>query len=140
MNFLITDVDRHRLSYHIRSLHGAARRGQGFGMLVQRLRGAASVKSSDIPATYVTMNSLVRLRYHSTGEVRDLWLVYPHGSVGADRTPDPMVDYVSVISPVGAALLGSQAGTTIEWIAPGGIHRGDVLAVVYQPEANGDPN
>lgn len=82
------------------------------------------------------MNSRVRLHYRFTNEVCDLRLVYPEGLVAFDDG----FDLVSVISPVGAALLGSRVGDVIEWKAPTGIHQGEVLALLYQPEASGDPD
>ena len=136
MQTLITDVDRHRISTSIDWLPGTFKRGSGLGRLLQRLHQAVAVDPRDIPANCVTMNSHVRLRYHSTDEVRDLRLVYPNGPPLPDGGPDP----VSVISPVGAALLGSRAGDVIEWKAPGGMQQGDVVAILYQPEANGDPD
>ncbi|HNM45469.1 GreA/GreB family elongation factor [Candidatus Sumerlaeota bacterium] len=136
MQTLITSVDRFRINDSIEWLSTEARRGPLLGRLMRRMREASSVAPADIPATYVTMNSHVRLRYQATNEIRDLRLVYPN----SQTAPADGVDSVSVISPVGAALLGSKVGDVIEWIAPAGPQKGDVIAVLYQPEANGDPD
>lgn len=136
MHTLITDVDRFRINSCIEWLPTAYRRGPGVNFLIQRLSRAATVQPADIPAQCVTMNSHVRLRYLATDEVRDLRLVYPYGAPDTDGG----IATVSVISPVGAALLGSHAGDLIEWKAPAGPQQGEVVAILYQPEANGDPD
>ncbi|CAN5266465.1 nucleoside diphosphate kinase regulator [soil metagenome] len=132
MNALITNADRCRINSCIDRLPSAFRRSSGIGSLIQRMRRAAAIEPHDIPSNYVTMNTHVRLRYYTTGEIRDLRLVYPNAPL-LDGT-----DPVSVISPVGAALLGAQTGDIIEWKAPDGLRQGEVLAILYQPEANGD--
>ena len=46
---------------------------------------------------------------------------------------------VSVLSPVGLALIGTRVGATARWRTPGGEEvAARVMNIVYQPEANGD--
>lgn len=84
-----------------------------------------------MPPDVVTMNSEVLCIDETTGAERVLRLVYPTDA-------DASKGHVSVLAPVGAALLGLAAGQTIEWPLPGGKStRLRVKAVLYQPEASG---
>lgn len=96
--------------------------------------GRADVREpSAIPHDVVTMNSVVACRDASTGETRELRLVYP-------RDADASRGHVSVLAPVGAALLGLSVGQSIDWPLPGGRStRLTASAVLYQPEAAGLP-
>ena len=86
-----------------------------------------------IPADVVTMNSIVECRDESDGDVRVLRLTYPHES-------DMSLGHVSVLAPVGAALLGLSVGQSIDWPMPGGRStRLTVTRILYQPEAAGLP-
>jgi regulator of nucleoside diphosphate kinase len=70
-------------------------------------------------------------RDEETGESREVSLVYPMDS-------DPEQGRISVLSPVGSALLGLSVGQTIDWPLPRGrLKRIRVVEVVYQPEAAG---
>ena len=85
-----------------------------------------------MPPDAITMNSTARFRDESSGEERELTLVYPRD---ADGSPDK----VSILAPVGSALLGLRAGQTIDWPLPGGRStRLQVLEIRYQPEAAGE--
>ncbi|HNR92110.1 MAG TPA: nucleoside diphosphate kinase regulator [Dokdonella sp.] len=86
-----------------------------------------------IPPDVVTMNSIVECRDESSGEVRVLRLVYPHEA-------DMSLGHVSVLAPVGAALLGLSVGQSIEWPLPGGrATRLTATRILYQPEEKGLP-
>ncbi|HST45597.1 MAG TPA: nucleoside diphosphate kinase regulator [Luteimonas sp.] len=83
-----------------------------------------------MPTDVVTMNSEV-LCFEDSGAKHALRLVYP-------RDADAARGHVSVLAPVGAALLGLSVGQSIEWPLPGGRStRIRVSEVVYQPEAAG---
>lgn len=87
----------------------------------------------DIPADVVTMNSDVVCVDESTGSEHALRLVYPDAANVAAH-------HVSVLAPVGAALLGLAVGQSIDWPMPGGrVARLRVVRVPYQPEAAGLP-
>jgi regulator of nucleoside diphosphate kinase len=45
---------------------------------------------------------------------------------------------ISVLAPVGTALLGYRVGDTVEWVVPGGLRRLKIERILYQPEAAGD--
>ena len=99
--------------------------------LEQELDRGAVVEPAAMPANVVTMNSTVRLRLLKTGEEPCLTLVYP-------KDLDAAGDKVSVLAPVGSALLGLSEGDQIHWPMPGGeIQPIQVLQLLYQPERSG---
>ncbi|MDF7758824.1 nucleoside diphosphate kinase regulator [Kosakonia cowanii] len=85
-----------------------------------------------MPHDVVTMNSRVKFRELKSGETRVRTLVYP-----AQMTDS--ATQLSVLAPVGAALLGLRVGDSIHWTLPGGTTTDlEVLELLYQPEAAGD--
>jgi regulator of nucleoside diphosphate kinase len=96
--------------------------------LRRELERAVIVASESVPADVATMNSQVRYRDETNGMTRVVALVYPPAARGGQ-------DFVSVLSPVGSALLGLSVGQTIEWDFPDGSRRTLTLeAVLHQPE------
>jgi len=99
--------------------------------LEQELDRGAVVEPAAMPANVVTMNSTVRLRLLKTGEEPCLTLVYP-------KDLDAAGDKVSVLAPVGSALLGLSEGDQIHWPMPDGeIQPIQVLQLLFQPERAG---
>ena len=99
--------------------------------LDEELLRAEVVDPSQVPPDVVTMNSRVVYRDEDTGETREVTLSYPK---------DASLEHgrVSVLAPVGAALLGLSVGQDIEWQQPGGKHkRLRIVSVTYQPQAAG---
>ena len=100
--------------------------------LAQELERAQVLPPEEIPEGIVTMHSRVDCEDELHNEKHSLTLVYPHEA-------DFDKGRVSVLAPVGSALLGLSVGQTIDWTAPGGRQlRLRVTAVHYQPEAAGD--
>ena len=99
--------------------------------LAEELNHGRLVDSRDVSPTVVTMNSRVRLRDLDTNEVMEYTLVFPKdAAIERGR--------ISVISPIGTAILGYSFGDTIEWTVPAGKRRITIEALLYQPEAAGD--
>lgn len=99
--------------------------------LEAELASATVVEPEQVPPTVVTMNSTVRFTVASSQQEFELTLVYPKDSGTNEKT-------ISILSPVGSALLGLSQGNEIEWPAPGGgLVRVRVKEVVYQPERTG---
>jgi regulator of nucleoside diphosphate kinase len=106
--------------------------GQRFEKLEAELLRAQVVPLHDIPHDVVTMNSRVVFENQATGEHREVTLVYPGGA-------DIDAGKISILTPVGTALLGLRVGQSIDWELPGGARqRYRVAAVPYQPEAAGE--
>lgn len=98
--------------------------------LRRQLEHAEVVASAEIPADVVTMNSQVRVRDLGSGKVTVYTLVFP-------RDADFSRNRISILAPIGTALLGLRVGDVIEWKVPAGTRRLKVESVLYQPEAAG---
>jgi regulator of nucleoside diphosphate kinase len=100
-------------------------------MLASELARAEVIEPTAMPADIVTMNSRVTFEDEATGESTTVTLVYPNAA-GALGT-------VSVLAPVGSALLGLAKGQHIDWPTPDSRERHlRVLEIGYQPESAGD--
>lgn len=98
--------------------------------LQEELRNAHVVASREIPPDVVTMNSRVKLRDLEDGEESTYTLVFPEqASLEQNK--------ISVLAPIGTAMLGQRVGDEVEWEVPAGKIRLRVEAVLYQPEAAG---
>jgi len=96
------------------------------------LERAQVVEPDAVPSDVIAMNSTARFRDEDSGEEREITLVYPHDA-------GKRADMVSILAPVGSALLGLRIGATIDWPMPGGRSaRLRVLSISHQPEAAGE--
>ncbi|MEE4101401.1 nucleoside diphosphate kinase regulator [Pseudomonas viridiflava] len=127
-SLILTRLDVQRLESLIDSQDDSM---PGIQALQAELDRAEQVVGHDeVPEGVVTMNSRVHCREESSGKDYHLTLVYPKDA-GVEGT-------VSVLAPMGSALLGLQVGQHIDWPAPGGkTLKLTLLAVEYQPEAAG---
>ena len=91
------------------------------------------IDSRDVPQDVITMNSKVRLRDINTQKEMICWLVFPDDS-NADQGK------ISILAPIGTALLGYKVGDIIEWKVPAGLTKLKIEEILYQPEAAGDYN
>ncbi|MBX3628547.1 MAG: nucleoside diphosphate kinase regulator [Nitrosomonas sp.] len=90
------------------------------------------VEPTEIPPTVVTMNSTVRFSVESSHDEFELTLVYP-------RDIDSSGKKISILAPIGSALLGLSQGDEIEWPKPGGgLITVKIKEVIYQPERAGE--
>ena len=99
--------------------------------LEKELERGKVVESQDIPNTIITMNSKIRLLDIDTQEEMIYRLVFPNNA-------DANEGRISILAPIGTALLGYKVGDIIEWKVPGGIAKLEVKEILYQPEAAGD--
>jgi regulator of nucleoside diphosphate kinase len=96
------------------------------------LDACALVPSREVAPDVVTMYSQVLLQDLRNGQRSTLTLCYPVDA-------EPAVGFVSVLSPVGSALLGLRVGSVARWTTPSGDERSaEILAIVFQPESSGD--
>lgn len=98
--------------------------------LRSELERAQVVPPQEVPPDAVTMNSQARILDLDTGEKMLFTLVFP-------KEADVEAGKLSVLAPLGTAILGYRAGDTFAWKVPEGVRRLKVLEVVYQPEASG---
>ena len=101
---------------------------QHLDALEEELDRAEVVKPEAIPPDVITMNSRFRLKDLQTGEEDRYTLVFP-------GTADSSNGKISVLAPIGIAVLGYRVGDTVEWEVPAGLKRFKVEEVIYQPEA-----
>jgi len=128
----ITDSDKKRLKQLIRDARALGSEHEvHVKELEEELNRGKVVKSKDIPKDVITMNSKIRLKDLDTREEMIYWLVFPDDA-------DPDQSKISILAPVGTALLGYRVGDVIEWKVPAGLRKLKVLEVLYQPEAVGD--
>ena len=125
-DIVVTSQDLQRLQALIRDSASA-----GAEQLDEELARARVVAPREVSSDVVTMNSEVTFEDTATGVLRSVRLVYPEAANAARA-------WVSVLSPLGSALLGLRVGQEFDWILPHGTRRVRVVGVPYQPEANGD--
>ncbi len=130
---LVTRRDVARLEQSV--LDSSRRRGaadMALRALEERLEAAIVVASAEIAADVVTMNSRVTLADVAGGRRQTVTLSYPQDA-DAERAR------VSVLAPLGRALLGARVDETVTVELPGAAPRElRVVAIEYQPEAAGD--
>lgn len=128
----ITEFDLKRLRELIRDADSGNYRGSPY---LDHLRGeldrARIVQPSEVPADVITMNSRVLMQDADSGEEMTLTLVFPQDA-------DVLEDKISVLAPIGTAMLGYREGDTVDWEVPDGLRRLVVKKLLYQPEASGD--
>jgi regulator of nucleoside diphosphate kinase len=103
----------------------------GASPLREELQRGKVVAAQEIPKGVVTMNSRVRVRHLDERVSKTYTLVYP-ADVDIDRGK------ISVLAPIGAALLGARVDQVVQFNAPAGRRRLRVEKILYQPEAAGD--
>jgi regulator of nucleoside diphosphate kinase len=131
----ITELDRQRLEklIEIASQRDDAVNREYLRKLEHELDMAETVALAEVPADVITMRSKVRLRDLNSGEEMIYTLVFPtEADSGNGR--------ISVLAPIGTAMLGYRVGSVIEWQVPSGLRRIKVEEILYQPEAAGDYN
>jgi regulator of nucleoside diphosphate kinase len=128
----ITEYDKERLQKLIReAFEFNLCKKTNLVELDKELSRSEIVKPEDIPADVITMNSRVSLRDIDSGEKVIYSLVFPNDA-------DIKEGKISVLAPIGTAILGYQVGDIIEWAVPDGKVRLKVEEILYQPEAEGN--
>jgi regulator of nucleoside diphosphate kinase len=128
---IISDADHQRLEALIESVrYNASLREDYLDALDGELKRARVVPQLAMPPEVITMNSVVRLRDLDSDDTEEYELVYP-----ADA--DMAHNRISVLAPIGTAILGYRLGDVIEWPVPAGLRRLQVEEVLYQPERAG---
>ncbi|MES2838652.1 MAG: GreA/GreB family elongation factor [Pseudomonadota bacterium] len=121
---LLTEIDYARLN----KLHAAQLPPE----LIETLDSLDLVSSREIPPDVVTMYSQVMVEDLESRQRQKLTLCYP-----ADA--EPHLGFISVLSPVGASLLGQRVGAIARWHTPNGdACAAEIVVLLFQPEASGD--
>ena len=132
---IVTKTDRQRLRAMIESLRRALRTvGDPYESYLRALESklgtASAVQQADADTDMVTMNSRACVRDTDSGKCQVLTLVY-------EADADPYGENVSVLTTLGASLLGSRVGDVIEWQTRRGPRRLRIERILFQPEAAG---
>lgn len=130
-NIRITDHDAVRLARLVEDLlRGAGAIEYGAEALHDTLDSARIVPAVEIEADVVTMNSEVTIEDDGSGKGQTVRLVYPEKA-------NPAKGNVSVLSPLGNAILGACAGDRVSFATPVGERWVRVAGIRFQPEAEG---
>ncbi len=128
----ITKSDYERLSALIeKTREGNRMDRENLKKLEAELDRAEIVDAKDISKKVITMRSTVRLKDLVSGEANTYSLVFPSEA-------DFSQGKISVLAPIGTAILGYKSGDTIEWPVPSGVRKLKIDKILYQPEAAGN--
>lgn len=127
---ILSRLDAERLEKMLEKMDGKS--FPGMIELEEEVARARVVEPGEVPSTVVTMNSTVRFKFASSENQFSLTLVYPKDADGSK-------DKISILAPVGSALLGMNEDDEMNWPAPnGGTIKVKIIEVTYQPERSGD--
>ncbi len=107
------------------------RKSEYLEKLQAEINRAQVVQQKDIPSDVVTMNSTVSIEDLDTKEEEVYTLVFPEDA-------NVQEGKISILAPIGTAMLGYEVGDTFEWDVPAGKRRLLIKKILYQPEASGD--
>jgi regulator of nucleoside diphosphate kinase len=128
----ITQYDLERLKKLLHSIPGENHlKDVSVRELADELARGIIVSPKEVPENVITMNSRVLLRDVDSGEERTCWLVFP------DKI-DAVKNSVSILSPLGTAMIGYRVGDVFTWESPSGVKQMRVLDILYQPERVGN--
>ncbi|MDD2275993.1 MAG: nucleoside diphosphate kinase regulator [Smithellaceae bacterium] len=128
----ITQFDMDRLTELIDGLRLSPKANQAnLDLLEKELYRAVLVDPPNIPRDVITMNSKVIITDTESGEKTTYTLVFPSAANISENK-------LSIMAPLGMALLGYRTGDIIEWPVPSGVRKLKVDEIIYQPEAAGD--
>jgi regulator of nucleoside diphosphate kinase len=127
----VTDFDSRRLEALIEGLRPRVLRDARHVDLLERHLDDAEVMRADrIGPDVVTMNSEVRVKDLDTPETIVFRVVFPSAA-------DTAAGKISVLAPLGMAVLGRRVGDDVTWQTPGGLRRLRIERLLYQPEREG---
>lgn len=128
----ITEYDLQRLNRYVQDTYSTNPALKPYlDSLLVELGRSQIVAPRDVPPDVITMNSRVCLLDREANEEMEYTLVFPEDA-------DLAQNKISVLAPIGTAILGYRVGSVIQWQVPDGIRRLEVLRLPYQPEAAGD--
>jgi len=126
---IINAADHEELSCAVATLRRLSERGYAeVSSLREELARAEIVAPNDTPTEVITMNSRAEVLDLDSGERMKLAVVFP-------RDANIEQGKISILAPLGTALIGQRVGDEIEWPVPYGRRRLKILAIVFQPEA-----
>jgi len=128
-DIVMTEADFKRLNDLVESRDSRAL--GSMNSLKSELQRGHVVAPTSVDKDVVTMNSRVRVRDLDSKKREVYTLAYPYDA-------DIEEGKISVLAPLGAALLGAKVQQVIECPTPRGVRRLKIERILYQPEAAGD--
>jgi regulator of nucleoside diphosphate kinase len=126
----VTEHDLQKLKQLLFDNRSGEMSNQYLDKLKMELERACVVSAESVPEDIVTMDSRVCIVDLDTGEEMIYTLVFPHDA-------DSLLGKISVLAPIGTAMLGYRVGDEFEWEVPVGLRRLKVKELLYQPQTNG---
>lgn len=131
-DIVITQKDFWRLQELLRDSRESRSESEEYlRALAEELDRAVIVAPENVPPDTITMNSTVRVATRGSRGWQTWTIVYPNEANMDDGR-------ISVLAPLGTALLGYRVGDTVEWDVPAGRRTYRIVEVVHQPEAAGE--
>lgn len=130
-NVLITVDDFERLLARMNYVPSTERLSIMERQLYLKLLSAETISQLKISKRVITMNSRVRLRESLTQKEIEVTITYPESANSRESK-------ISILSPVGIALIGQQKGDQVSWKIPSGIGQFEIIEILYQPESVGE--
>lgn len=128
----MTDFDLKRLDEMLSAFEPSKSKDNAYVQLLKsEMQKARVVASEKIQGDVVTMNSRVRLEDMDNHEEFVFQVVYPSDA-------DLEQGKISVLAPIGTALLGYRVGDVVSWPVPGGRRKFKIRELLYQPEREGN--
>ena len=129
-NLYLNELDHKRLMRLIEdALNGITEQSNSLRSLQVELGQATVVNAEELPRDVVTMRSRVLIMLDD--EEKEITLVYPNEA-------NHSTGKISILSPIGTAIIGYREDDVINWLTPGGLKRIRIKKVLYQPDASGD--
>lgn len=127
----ITKYDYTRLKSMVQEYTKTNKVDRNIQDLLGEIERAQKVDSYTIGSSYITMNSIFELKKMNELDFQKFRLVFPEDA-------DTDKNQISVLAPIGTAVLGYKVGDVIKWKVPDGENFFQITNILYQPEANGD--
>jgi regulator of nucleoside diphosphate kinase len=130
VGLMISTFDKQRLSRLLDVLDRDEEAREEVQDLEREIERGAVVRPEEMPADVVTMNSSVRVTDLENAESRVYTIVFPSEANYEQGK-------ISILAPLGVALLGYRVGDTVEWNVPRGVRTLRIDEIVFQPERAG---
>jgi regulator of nucleoside diphosphate kinase len=128
---VVTSSDALRLKQLLEGAVADGRDHEYLDKLEEELESASVVSPEIVPPDVVTLNSQISIKDMITGDESTFTLVMP-------RDADVEKSKISIMAPLGIAVLGQRIGDIVKFCVPAGVRKIKICRILYQPEAAGD--
>jgi regulator of nucleoside diphosphate kinase len=107
-------------------------KGKEVSQLQLEIKKAEIIADRAISEDIIQLNSRFEVIELSSGKTMNFQLVLPHQA-------DLKQNRISILSPLGVALIGFRQGMTVEWMLPGGLKKLQINRVQKDSPITGNP-